>query len=341
MREADHGVDRSRCPSACPSSVAPPGFGAPAPRPAPDHDGTRGGVRTPPPGGGRSHPVAPPSLIDGGPAKPVHRAWACLRCPAMELRLDGKTRAGDRRRRGGSARPSPPAFAEAGASVMISSRKADGLDRAKAEIDRGRRPGRRGGLAGGQRRRSRAGRGLRGRHRGPVRRVDILVNNAATNPYYGPIIEIDRGRADKTVRVNQSGYLEWTQAAWRAGMAGAGRSGAQHRLHRRHGGRRRDRLVQRDQGGRHPPDLPAGRRARSGRPGERHRARAWSRRSWPGPCGSRGRRRSPSASRPATGVPEDIANAALFLCSDAASWITGETLVIDGGSLCIASGSLS
>ena len=39
--------------------------------------------------------------------------------------------------------------------------------------------------------------------------------------------------------------------------------------------------------------------------------------------------------------PDDIATAALFLCSDAASWITGETLVVDGGSLCIASGSLS
>ena len=31
------------------------------------------------------------------------------------------------------------------------------------------------------------------------------------------------------------------------------------------------------------------------------------------------------------GKPEDIANAALFLASDEAAWITGETLVVDGG----------
>lgn len=31
------------------------------------------------------------------------------------------------------------------------------------------------------------------------------------------------------------------------------------------------------------------------------------------------------------GKPADIANAALFLCSDQASWITGETLNVDGG----------
>jgi 3-oxoacyl-[acyl-carrier protein] reductase len=31
------------------------------------------------------------------------------------------------------------------------------------------------------------------------------------------------------------------------------------------------------------------------------------------------------------GAPEEIANAALFLCSDAASWVTGQTLSVDGG----------
>ena len=30
------------------------------------------------------------------------------------------------------------------------------------------------------------------------------------------------------------------------------------------------------------------------------------------------------------GTPRDIADAALFLCSDAASWISGASLVVDG-----------
>jgi NAD(P)-dependent dehydrogenase (short-subunit alcohol dehydrogenase family) len=31
------------------------------------------------------------------------------------------------------------------------------------------------------------------------------------------------------------------------------------------------------------------------------------------------------------GKPQDIANAVVFLASDAASWITGQTLSVDGG----------
>jgi len=40
------------------------------------------------------------------------------------------------------------------------------------------------------------------------------------------------------------------------------------------------------------------------------------------------------------GEPDDIAKAALFLCSDAASWITGEVLVIDGGAMVVAGGGI-
>ena len=41
------------------------------------------------------------------------------------------------------------------------------------------------------------------------------------------------------------------------------------------------------------------------------------------------------------GQPEDVARCALFLCSDAASWITGETVVVDGGSRCVPSGGVT
>ncbi len=40
-------------------------------------------------------------------------------------------------------------------------------------------------------------------------RIDILVNNAATNPYYGPAVDMDLGAYQKTVDVNIRGYF-WT-----------------------------------------------------------------------------------------------------------------------------------
>jgi NAD(P)-dependent dehydrogenase (short-subunit alcohol dehydrogenase family) len=38
-------------------------------------------------------------------------------------------------------------------------------------------------------------------------RIDILVNNAAANPYFGPILDTDMGAFQKTVDVNIRGYF--------------------------------------------------------------------------------------------------------------------------------------
>jgi NAD(P)-dependent dehydrogenase (short-subunit alcohol dehydrogenase family) len=38
-------------------------------------------------------------------------------------------------------------------------------------------------------------------------RVDVLVNNAATNPYFGPMLDSDMGAWDKTFEVNVKGYF--------------------------------------------------------------------------------------------------------------------------------------
>src|SRR5262249_44037700 len=45
--------------------------------------------------------------------------------------------------------------------------------------------------------------------------VDILVNNAATNPYFGPMLDMDLGAFDKTVEVNIRGYFYTTLLAAR------------------------------------------------------------------------------------------------------------------------------
>ena len=53
-------------------------------------------------------------------------------------------------------------------------------------------------------------------------RIDILVNNAATNPYYGPALDMDLGAWQKTVDVNIRGYF-WTSIEVARRMQHAGR----------------------------------------------------------------------------------------------------------------------
>ena len=44
--------------------------------------------------------------------------------------------------------------------------------------------------------------------------LDILVNNAATNPYFGATLGVDPARYDKTFQVNLRAPLFWSQLAW-------------------------------------------------------------------------------------------------------------------------------
>ena len=43
--------------------------------------------------------------------------------------------------------------------------------------------------------------------------IDILVNNAATNPHFGPVLDADETLWDKILDVNVKGYARWVRAS--------------------------------------------------------------------------------------------------------------------------------
>ncbi|TDU32067.1 NAD(P)-dependent dehydrogenase (short-subunit alcohol dehydrogenase family) [Panacagrimonas perspica] len=101
-------------------------------------------------------------------------------------------------------------LAEQGAHVVISSRKQEDLDVVAASIE----------AAGGKATAIAAHQGdsaalkhLMDRVTGEIGRLDILVNNAATNPYFGHISDTDMGMVDKTLQVNIKGYFELSALA--------------------------------------------------------------------------------------------------------------------------------
>ncbi len=216
-----------------------------------------------------------------------------------------------------------------GASVMLSSRKITGLEEAAASI-----PGETAVFA------ANAGDPASAQAcvAATIERfggLDILVNNAATNPYYGRAIDIDLGRFDKTVEVNLRGPLVWTQEAWRQAMSEKGGV-----------------VVNISSVGAMTFSGPIGiydmtkaalihlTKHLASELGPKVRVNAiapglvktdFARALWE-PEGE-------EASRPwplrRLGQPEDIARAALYLCSDLSSWVTGEVLTVDGGSLLV------
>jgi len=99
-------------------------------------------------------------------------------------------------------------MAEEGAKVVLVSRKLDGLQAVADEI-RGR-----GGdaipiachVGHHEQREKMLDQALKA-----YGQVDILVNNAATNPHFGPLLTIDGGAWDKTFEVNVKGYFGMIQ----------------------------------------------------------------------------------------------------------------------------------
>jgi NAD(P)-dependent dehydrogenase (short-subunit alcohol dehydrogenase family) len=226
------------------------------------------------------------------------------------------------------------AFAAVGASVMLSSRKQDALVAAAADI----------GAGGGETAVFAANAGEPDQIAACVAatverfgRVDILVNNAATNPYMGRAIDIDLPRFDKTWQVNYRGPVVWAQEVWKASMEARGGSivniasigGLSVERSIGHYNVTKAALIHLTRT--LAADLAPGVRVNAVAPGlvKTDMARAlWE------PAEDVIAARMPLRR---LGEPSDIANATLFLTSDLGSWITGQTLVVDGGALLGAS----
>jgi NAD(P)-dependent dehydrogenase (short-subunit alcohol dehydrogenase family) len=219
------------------------------------------------------------------------------------------------------------AFAENGATVVLTARKKEGLDEAVASIE-------------GEAHAVAAHVGDPEAAEATVRetidrfgRLDVLVNNAATNPHMGRLIDVDLPRWDKTFEVNLRGPLVWIQQAWRqwmeanggsvlnitsiGGMSPGGAIGTYDTT--------KAALIYLT---RHlATELGPKVRVNAISPGlvKTDFARAL----WQG------------AGEDATfgwpmrriGLPDDIAATALFLASDHASWVTGTVNVVDGGAI--------
>ena len=248
----------------------------------------------------------------------------------MDLRLDGKVALVTGASRG-IGREIAATFAAAGADVMLSSRKPEALDEAVRSIE-DRAAGRLDVFA--------ANAGDPAAAAGCVAatverfgRVDILVNNAATNPYLGPMIDIDLPRLDKTHDVNLRGPFVCIQECCQASMRDHGGvivnissiGGLSVETSIGHYNVTKAALIHLTKS--LAKDLAPAVRVNAICPGlvKTDMARAlWE---------SNEDQVAQMVPMQRLGEPSDIASAALFLASDAASWITGTALVVDGGML--------
>jgi len=166
-------------------------------------------------------------------------------------------------------------------------------------------------------------------------KIDIVVNNAATNPHFGPMLTADDAAFDKTFEVNARGYFNVAKAVARhlvdrgapgsiiniasiMGLAGAPLQGIYGMTKAAVISMTRTLAVEL---------APSGIRVNAIAPGlveTRFAAAIVANKDMV----EMESKRTPQARY---AQPDEIAGAALYLASDAASFVTGHTLVVDGG----------
>lgn len=222
------------------------------------------------------------------------------------------------------------AFAEAGADVAICSRKLPALEEVAEEI---KVKGRKSIALASHIAKPGDSKALVEKVKGEWGRIDILVNNAGTNPYYGPLLDAEEWAWDVTMNVNLKGPFLLSQLVAR---------------------------VMKEQGGGSiiniasiagiiPSELNIYSVTKAGlimltkvmaKEWGQHKIRVnaiapgviktrLSEALWQEPA--KGEEAARSKALGYIGQPEDIAGVAVFLASDASSYLTGETILVDGG----------
>ena len=244
----------------------------------------------------------------------------------MDMRLDGKVAIVTGASRG-IGKGIAKAYLDSGASVMLVSRKAEGLEEAAAELG--------GDVAWFAAHTGRPEDGEAAVEATLARfgAVDILVNNAATNPYAGPTIGVDASRLDKTYEVNLRGPLLWTITAYEKWMkdhggliiniasVGGFATSTQLGVY----GMFKAALVHltKQLGAELGPKV----RVNCIAPGLIRTD--FARILWEGERGEKVASLMPAKR---LGEPSDIGQAALFIAA-AAPWLTGQTIILDGGEI--------
>ena len=216
-----------------------------------------------------------------------------------------------------------------GGKVCITSRKQPGLDEALAELDAGDRAI---GVAGSS---------ADPEHRQEAVRktietfgsLDLLVNNAGTNPQYGPLVEAEMSRVEKVFEVNVFAVLGWIQEAWKAWMKDHGgavlstASTSAYRNPHKIGAYNVSKAAVAHLTRQMASELAPAVRVNAIAPAlikTRFASAVWEDKedAW-----------SDVYPMKRIGEPKDVVGISCLLLSDEGSWITGETVVIDGGIL--------